>query len=78
MAIALARASPISRGSIHEPPASGMSPTRENGLDELGAARRQHDVAGKRQIGAPAPAATPLTAQTMGFSSVRMRRISGL
>ena len=27
---------------------------------------------------APAPAATPLTAQTMGFSSARSRRIRGL
>ena len=77
MAIALARASPISRGNIQEPPASGMSPTRAKDWMNFALLAASTMSQASARL-APAPAATPLTAQTTGFSSARIRRIIGL
>ncbi len=54
MARPRARAAPTSRGSAQVPPASGMRPMRAKGLQEAGAARGVHQVAGQRDVGAGA------------------------
>ena len=59
------------------PPESGTRPMRQKAwMNRAERAARTMSQASARL--APAPAATPLTAQTMGFSSARRRRTSGL
>ncbi len=73
----IARAWPINRGRIHVPPESGIRPILANdwmNLADLAAMTMSQASA----MFAPAPAATPLTAQTTGIGNAAMRRISGL
>ena len=53
-ASARARAVPTRRGRNQVPPQSGIRPMRGEGLHKARRARRQHDVAGEREIGAGA------------------------
>ena len=76
-AISAALAGPTSRGSSHVAPLSGISPTRPNASRNeapSAAIRRSHANASD----APAPAAIPLIAPTIGRSSARIARMIGL
>ena len=73
----IARALPARRGRKKVPPESGMRPIFENACTKL-AERAARTRSQARAMLAPAPAATPFTAQTMGFGSSRKRRTSGL
>ena len=74
--ISAARAWPMSRGRNQVEPLSGTSPTRPKTWMKLApsAAMRRSQASASEQ---PAPAATPLMAPMIGFSSRRMARISG-
>ena len=76
MASSVARAMPMRRGRKYVLPMSGMSPMRTNACTKVAdsAAMRKSAASASEK---PAPAATPLTAAMMGFSSMRMRRMAG-
>ncbi len=76
-ASALARASPTRRGSDQVPPESGTRPIFEKAWMNL-ALSPARTMSQASAMLAPAPAATPLTAQTIGFGSAFSRRSSGL
>ena len=59
------------------PPESGTRPRRANDCTKL-AERAATTMSQASAILAPAPAATPFTAHTIGFGSSRSRRTSGL
>ena len=59
------------------PPASGISPTFENAWTKR-ADFAASTMSQPKAMFAPAPAATPFTAQTTGFGIARRRRTSGL
>ena len=74
---AFARASPIRCVTVQVPPESGIKPILQKAwinFADLEAITRSQAKA----MFAPAPAATPLTAQITGFSNERIKRISGL
>jgi hypothetical protein len=74
---AVARADPISRGSVHEIPLSSDRPTPANASKNdalLLAIRKSHANANP----APAPAATPLTAATTGLGMAASPDVIGL
>ena len=54
MAMPMARAWPTRRGRCQVPPVSGIRPSLQNTSTKLADSRRQHDVAGQRQVGARA------------------------
>ncbi len=73
----IARALPTSRGRKYVPPESGTRPILQNAwmkLADFAAMTMSHASARL----APAPAATPFTAQTTGSGSARKPRTSGL
>ena len=72
-----ASAPPISRGRSHVAPESGTSPTRPNASRKLASSAAMR-TSQANASDAPAPAAIPLTAPTIGFGSDRIARISGL
>jgi hypothetical protein len=74
---ARARASPIIRGRKKVPPESGTRPIFEKAWTNF-AERPATTMSQASAMLAPAPAATPWTAQTTGFSSARMRLTMGL
>ena len=59
-------------------PLSGTSPTRPKASTNDAVVGRDPQVAREGQAPCPAPAATPFTAATIGFSSRRIARIRGL
>ncbi|MNH38740.1 hypothetical protein D3C79_998190 [compost metagenome] len=73
----MARAIPTRRGRVQVPPESGIRPILQNAWIKLAerAARTRSQASG---MFAPAPAATPLTAQITGSGRSRRARISGL
>src|SRR6185437_10327171 len=77
MAMPIARAEPARRGRNQVPPASGTNPRRQNACRKL-AERAAKTMSQAKAMLAPAPAAGPLTAATIGLARVRSRRISGL
>ena len=73
----IARARPTTRGKNHVPPESGTSPRRQNAwINEADLAAKTKSQA--KAMFAPAPAATPLTAQMTGFGIVVISLIRGL
>lgn len=77
MVSALARGSPRMRVSDQLPPASGIRPIFEKAWMNFADFAASTMSQAKAML-APAPAATPFTAQTTGFSSARIRRSVGL
>ncbi|VAU69634.1 Uncharacterised protein [Klebsiella pneumoniae] len=73
----MARARPATRGSSQVPPQSGTRPSLLKAITKL-AERAAITMSQPRASVAPAPAATPLTAQITGFGSFARRRTSGL
>ena len=72
MASQFARCSPTRRGRMKVPPESGIRPIFENDWTNV-APSAASTMSQAKAMFAPAPAATPLTAQTNGFSVCRMR-----
>ncbi|MNN65442.1 hypothetical protein D3C81_1809450 [compost metagenome] len=73
----IARAWPTARGKNHVPAESGTNPKRQNACTkfaDLAAMTKSHASA----IFAPAPAATPFTAQITGFGIFTIVLMSGL
>src|SRR5215467_10182537 len=77
MVMTLARCKPTRRGSMKVPPLSGITPIFANDWTNV-AADDANTMSHANARFAPAPAATPFTAHTTGFSSVRIARITGL
>ena len=76
MARPVARAWPIRRGKCQVPPVSGIRPSLQNASMKLAdlAASTMSQASARL---APAPAATPLTAQITGIGSARSDSTSG-
>ena len=70
-------AGPSSLGNIQVPPESGINPSLQKAWMNL-ADRAAITISAASARLAPAPAATPFTAQTTGMSRLRNRRINGL
>jgi hypothetical protein len=73
----MARAVPARRGRKNVPPESGTNPSRAKACTNV-AERAAMTMSQASARFVPAPAATPLTAHTIGLGSARMRRTSGL
>ena len=75
---AVARAAPISRGSVQDAPVSRREPDVGEGQQEARLSAGDPEVAGEGQRPAPAPAAMPLTAAMTGFGIVARAVTIGL
>ena len=73
----LARASPMRRVRLQVPPESGTRPILQKAWMNFADCAASTMSQASATL-APAPAATPLTAQTTGFSIERISRTSGL
>jgi hypothetical protein len=72
-----ARVAPTSRGRNHVAPLSGTSPTRPNASEKLAVSAAMR-MSAAMASDAPAPAATPLIAATIGCPRSRIARTIGL